>query len=418
MVGYISSLNSRLTNHYLKHSDGVVVSFALVSVVNYPLFYFVWRFGFNIEKEPFLLRMIATLLCIPLLFKDSFPGWLRSFLPAYWYLTLLFCLPFFATYSFLQNMDSPSWMVNIMLGFLFLVLATDWVAYCFVALGGVAIAVALYYFQFGGVDLTHKENLLSILINIASALFVIAFISRSREVSHDAKLSHLSFLASVLAHELRVPLSSIVLYCATLRKRITGIKKRLQKDYHEELGKMGDLVEGIHNSSKKGFHVIDMLLMYTKKHEGTCSDVKRERKKISEYVKCVVEEYPMKEEERKKIVVRKLGEFMVNVESNYIKHVFFNLLKNSLRYLAEREDGRILITICGDDAGNKVVFFEDNGPGIKNSVLPKIFDPFFTTEDRGTGVGLAFCKMAMQNIGASISCEAKEGEYTRFILEF
>ena len=32
---------------------------------------------------------------------------------------------------------------------------------------------------------------------------------------------------------------------------------------------------------------------------------------------------------------------------------------------------------------------EDDGPGIRDDVLPHLFAPFFTTKEKGTGLGLA-----------------------------
>ena len=37
---------------------------------------------------------------------------------------------------------------------------------------------------------------------------------------------------------------------------------------------------------------------------------------------------------------------------------------------------------------------------------------------KGTGLGLAYCKMIMQGYGGDITCESKLGKYTRFALSF
>jgi len=50
--------------------------------------------------------------------------------------------------------------------------------------------------------------------------------------------------------------------------------------------------------------------------------------------------------------------------------------------------------------------------------LPKIFTHFSTTRKGGSGMGLAFCKMVMQEYGGDITCESELGKYTRFILTF
>ena len=66
---------------------------------------------------------------------------------------------------------------------------------------------------------------------------------------------------------------------------------------------------------------------------------------------------------------------------------------------------------------NKIeISFFDNGSGIKNYQLQKIFEPFFSADKHGAGLGLAFCKLAIKNMGGSISCESEEQFYTRFII--
>jgi signal transduction histidine kinase len=51
-------------------------------------------------------------------------------------------------------------------------------------------------------------------------------------------------------------------------------------------------------------------------------------------------------------------------------------------------------------------------------VTARIFDHFFTKTRHGTGVGLAYCKMVMEDLGGDMTCESVKGEYTHFILHF
>jgi signal transduction histidine kinase len=53
-----------------------------------------------------------------------------------------------------------------------------------------------------------------------------------------------------------------------------------------------------------------------------------------------------------------------------------------------------------------------------SEVLKHIFDRFFTRTHHGSGIGLTFCKMAMEAFGGDITCESVEGDYTLFVLTF
>lgn len=61
---------------------------------------------------------------------------------------------------------------------------------------------------------------------------------------------------------------------------------------------------------------------------------------------------------------------------------------------SESKSGRIVIRTSYETGSDSVLAsFEDNGPGVPNSLKARIFEPFFTTKDvgEGTGVGLALC---------------------------
>ena len=60
--------------------------------------------------------------------------------------------------------------------------------------------------------------------------------------------------------------------------------------------------------------------------------------------------------------------------------------------------------------------FKDDGNGIKEDELPKIFNADFS---KGRfGIGLYFCKKAMERMGGKIECVSKFGGYTEFIISF
>ena len=62
------------------------------------------------------------------------------------------------------------------------------------------------------------------------------------------------------------------------------------------------------------------------------------------------------------------------------------------------------------------VIFKDTGTGISGRDLPYIFDRFYSKTRHGTGIGLAFCQMAVELCNGEIKCNSKEGEYTEFVI--
>ena len=79
------------------------------------------------------------------------------------------------------------------------------------------------------------------------------------------------------------------------------------------------------------------------------------------------------------------------------------------------------MTVSVKSHGSNVVFcVADNGPGIPEEYRDKIFGKFFQIETDtkgkkyGVGLGLAFCKMAVETQGGSIWVESEEGKGTSF----
>ena len=96
-------------------------------------------------------------------------------------------------------------------------------------------------------------------------------------------------------------------------------------------------------------------------------------------------------------------------------HIIFNLLKNALHYIAKKHKGEITIALASH-ADSNVLTFTDTAEGIKVDKLEKVFEEFYSERERGTGVGLAFCKDVVQKFGGTMHCESVYGDYVRFII--
>ena len=89
-----------------------------------------------------------------------------------------------------------------------------------------------------------------------------------------------------------------------------------------------------------------------------------------------------------------------------------NLAGNSIKYTPN--DGEVRITVEGGDS-RVLVSVADTGPGILPDYHEKIFEKFGQAEagkERkkfSTGLGLAFCKLAVEAHGGKIWVNAKRG---------
>jgi len=112
---------------------------------------------------------------------------------------------------------------------------------------------------------------------------------------------------------------------------------------------------------------------------------------------------------------------LANVDSDRIKQVLINLLRNAVQAMLNggcaQPELRILVASAED--GSCRVDVVDNGPGIPPEIRERIFEPFFTTKgSEGSGLGLDISRQILASHGGSLRCESEVGKGTTMTLEF
>ena len=101
------------------------------------------------------------------------------------------------------------------------------------------------------------------------------------------------------------------------------------------------------------------------------------------------------------------GFLAISLDEEKIKRVFYNLLRNSIE--ASKAGDTITVSVAVEDS--MVVFgFKDEGEGIPANVMPDVYTPFFSTKPQSLGLGLSFCRLAVESNGGSIDLFSKEGD--------
>jgi signal transduction histidine kinase len=92
-----------------------------------------------------------------------------------------------------------------------------------------------------------------------------------------------------------------------------------------------------------------------------------------------------------------------------------NLIGNAVKFTPP--GGRVLVSAEYVEGENAMrIAITDSGPGISDDVVGRLFDKFATgrIEGSGTGLGLAFCKLAVEAHGGRIWVESQSGEGSTF----
>jgi PAS domain S-box-containing protein len=91
------------------------------------------------------------------------------------------------------------------------------------------------------------------------------------------------------------------------------------------------------------------------------------------------------------------------VDKEYLGRVFLNIIVNAMEAMPRR--GHLSIT-TKKEKGRFIIKIRDNGRGIPEKNLIKIFDPFFSTKEQGAGLGLSTCQNIVTSHGGHIEVES------------
>lgn len=119
-------------------------------------------------------------------------------------------------------------------------------------------------------------------------------------------------------------------------------------------------------------------------------------------------EYPARMEGRTLSLSAPGGLPRVSADAPLIRRVIENLIANALRY--SPAGGSVGIKVAA--RGGRVEFsVSDRGPGVRPEHLGRVFDKYFQSEPapgaarKGKGLGLAFCRLAVEAHGGEIRAE-------------
>lgn len=209
--------------------------------------------------------------------------------------------------------------------------------------------------------------------------------------------------ASMAAHDIKNPLSSILLSSEALKKRYENLK-------FDGCLKLIDL----NISSTKGLlGLVDEMLAYSKSPSSLL--VNKQQFSLNSLVRKVIAMLIIPEN-MKIILPEEKHDLYLSVIA--FDQIMINLISNAIRY-NDKEKGVIQIRFQQDGTFYRFEI-EDNGPGIPQEFHEKIFDNNFTLkkEDRnhtqGTGIGLSTVKDLINALKGTISVQSVTGQGTTF----
>mgnify|MGYP001332251401 CR=1 FL=1 len=222
------------------------------------------------------------------------------------------------------------------------------------------------------------------------------------------KMGAWSDIARRIAHEIKNPLTPIRLASERLMNRLQSNNKIDKKIFKQSLNMITRQVDDIH-------HLVDEFSSFARMPSPKLKVINI-NKVIVDYIN------PMKSSFENVLI--KIDNIMENAlimgDEKQIRQACGNLIKNSYENINSNNIKNAQISIGFNIKDNNAyISVNDNGTGIKKSMISQITEPYFTTKVGGTGLGLAITKKIIDDHNGTILIKSlKASKGTSILLKF
>lgn len=221
---------------------------------------------------------------------------------------------------------------------------------------------------------------------------------RKQELEQARTLAVVGRMSSMIAHDLRNPLSSIKMGLQILSRKKGGDPEEieLQQIGLQQIRYMESILEGLLAYSRPD----ELSLSWSSLDKLTENAINTVQKQISENSIQVITHYPA-------------GLPTLQVDKTKIRRVLTNLLSNAIHAIdeAQPETPKIIINArmeLNEEGSFIQLEICDNGIGIRKEERETIFEPFVTSRAKGTGLGLAIVKRIIEQHNGTITMESNK----------
>ena len=237
-----------------------------------------------------------------------------------------------------------------------------------------------------------------------------------RRAAHAERLAELGAMTSGLAHEIKNPLSSVVLNAQLLREGILDAPLP-----EEESLRLIRRVDSLARESSRLKDILEDFLQYAGRvHlDRQFRDVRELIEELSDFVNP--------QAERAGVLLRTdLPESpaYASVDAGLLKQSILNLMLNSIQAMESNQHSSrrelILRVECAKPTGSNqceiAIHVIDTGPGIPAESLDAIFRPYISGKKSGSGLGLAVARRIVEEHGGSIRVFSELGKGSDFVV--
>lgn len=218
------------------------------------------------------------------------------------------------------------------------------------------------------------------------------------DLERNQRLAAMGEMAASLAHQLRTPLATALLYSANLGQPELAEAARLRfaGKATEQLRRLERLIQDVllfargESIGREAIAAAPWLAEAAQTLEPLCAE-----KGVAFSVAVDG------------------GDSIIMGGRKALSGALLNLLENALQ--ACESGGEVSLTATRSD-GRLRVAVRDTGPGIAPEAQSRIFEPFFTTRGQGTGLGLAIALGVVRAHGGTIEVHSAPGAGSEFVM--
>ena len=211
------------------------------------------------------------------------------------------------------------------------------------------------------------------------------------------RLSAMGDMASSMAHQIRTPLSTALLYASHLRN--TGLDVELRDRFlHKLLNRLQHLES-----------LVEDMLLFARGGKFDSRPIS-----VSDFITEFVDSIdPQLEQSQARLVLNNpAGDIKIDINRNTFISTLHNLVNNAIH--ASKHPITLTVKVHVLNEETLEISIADDGPGIDPAIQDKIFEPFFSTYDEGTGLGLAVADAVIRAHGGKIKLESAAGQGATF----
>ena len=208
-------------------------------------------------------------------------------------------------------------------------------------------------------------------------------------MGQQQRLAAMGKMAASLAHQIRTPLSSVLLYVSNLKRQVLSDGDRFE------------ITEKMTSRLRHLEQLIEDMLLYSR--DGKVGEESILSQNLLDELYHNLEAQ-LELTQTHLVMTNNAEDVLIHGNRQMLLSALTNLAMNAIQAMKESGINKIRkINVMVTKKDNAVsIELKDTGPGIPVELQKQIFDPFYTTRTQGTGLGLAVVQAVAKAHGGNV----------------